>query len=259
MVIDLKPVSVYFYVFIWWSYILVIDGLVFRIKNSSFLTRLRWRIFPVILCSACFWTFFEILNLRIANWHYVGLAFSHPFWEISFGVLAFGTVLPLVLETYEILEATRLWRNLKFPQWKWWGEPGYLWIIIGMVMLALPVFLPKYFFWTIWLAFIFILDPLVGCYAFLGEKKGKDLFSELKEGKARIFCLLLLTGLICGVLWEFWNYWADLKWVYTVPFVGQWKIFEMPILGYSGFSFLAIECYLFYQWLCCLMPNLNLK
>ena len=33
---------------------------------------------------------------------------------------------------------------------------------------------------------------------------------------------------VCGVLWEFWNYWALPEWTYTVPYVGHAKIFEMP-------------------------------
>jgi hypothetical protein len=41
--------------------------------------------------------------------------------------------------------------------------------------------------------------------------------------------------LLCGVLWEFWNYWAAPKWVYDVPRLGFGKVFEMPILGYGGY------------------------
>jgi hypothetical protein len=44
-------------------------------------------------------------------------------------------------------------------------------------------------------------------------------------------------------LWEFWNYWAHTKWVYTVPILPQIKIFEMPFLGFFGFGPFALECY----------------
>ena len=46
---------------------------------------------------------------------------------------------------------------------------------------------------------------------------------------------LLIAGFICGGLWEFWNFWARAKWIYTVPILGDIKIFEMPVLGYFGF------------------------
>ncbi len=49
------------------------------------------------------------------------------------------------------------------------------------------------------------------------------------------------------MLWEFWNYWAATKWTYTVPYLGDVKIFEMPILGYLGFPPFALECYAMYH------------
>ncbi len=52
---------------------------------------------------------------------------------------------------------------------------------------------------------------------------------------------------MCGVLWEFWNYWATTKWTYTVPYAGNVKIFEMPVLGYLGFPPFALECYAMYH------------
>jgi hypothetical protein len=53
----------------------------------------------------------------------------------------------------------------------------------------------------------------------------------------------LLAGGVCGFLWELWNFRAGLKWAYTVPFVGSLEIFEMPLLGFLGFSLFALECY----------------
>jgi hypothetical protein len=53
--------------------------------------------------------------------------------------------------------------------------------------------------------------------------------------------------LICGGLWEFWNFWASAKWIYTVPWVGEVKLFEMPVLGFFGFPPFAEECYVIAQ------------
>ena len=57
---------------------------------------------------------------------------------------------------------------------------------------------------------------------------------------------LLLSGLLCGVLWEFWNYWSRRKWHYTVPIMEDVKIFEMPLPGYFGFPAFAVECFTMY-------------
>jgi hypothetical protein len=63
---------------------------------------------------------------------------------------------------------------------------------------------------------------------------------------------LSLAGLICGFVWESWNYWARSKWIYTVPILPDLKIFEMPVPGYLGFPAFAFECftmYVFTRWL----------
>jgi len=47
---------------------------------------------------------------------------------------------------------------------------------------------------------------------------------------------------MCGGLWEFWNFWAYTKWLYTVPYFEHLKWFEMPPLGFIGFAPFALEC-----------------
>ena len=56
----------------------------------------------------------------------------------------------------------------------------------------------------------------------------------------------MLSGFLCGVLWEFWNYWCGAKWHYTVPIMENLKIFEMPVPGYLGFPAFAFECFTMY-------------
>ena len=59
----------------------------------------------------------------------------------------------------------------------------------------------------------------------------------------------MLSGLLCGMLWEFWNYWSRAKWHYTVPIMERLKIFEMPVPGYLGFPAFALECFTMYSLL----------
>jgi hypothetical protein len=51
----------------------------------------------------------------------------------------------------------------------------------------------------------------------------------------------MISGLICGLLWEIWNYWSISKWIYSVPLFEDLKIFEMPIPGYIGFLVFGLE------------------
>ena len=111
-------------------------------------------------------------------------------------------------------------------------------------MLVLPFVVPAsiapYMAAPVWLGFIFFLDPL---NARLG---GESLLVDLRAGRSDRLINLALSGVLCGVLWEFWNYWARGKWHYTVPIMENLKIFEMPVPGYLGFPAFAFECFTMY-------------
>lgn len=266
LVMKIDPVYTYFFIFAWWSYIILIDSIVFWIKGESLLSQLKFKILPLVVCSYLFWELFELINLRILNWDYIhvssisgivsggGNIFSNPVWKHLFKFIAFGSVVPGILETYNLFQIISLGRRLNFLgwektsqifRWRWWGRPGYLWIAIGIGMVLASILWSEYCFWMVWVAIIFILDPDTE------KHNGKGILAELRQGKVRTFYRLLATGLFCGILWEGWNYWAGLKWTYEVPFVGGLKVFEMPILGYLGFAVFAVESYVFYQWLSC--------
>ena len=75
------------------------------------------------------------------------------------------------------------------------------------------------------LGFILLLDPI---NAFRGED---SLLRDWQAGQFSRMWNLIISGFICGALWELWNYWARAKWQYTVPIMENFKIFEMPLPG----------------------------
>ena len=52
--------------------------------------------------------------------------------------------------------------------------------------------------------------------------------------------------MICGLLWECWNFWARSKWVYEIPFFDWAPIFEMPVAGFLGFPPFAVASHEMY-------------
>ena len=72
----------------------------------------------------------------------------------------------------------------------------------------------------------------------------------MREGRRDRLINLILSGFLCGVLWEVWNYWSRAKWHYTVPIMENLKIFEMPVPGYFGFP--AVRARMFHH--VCLHP-----
>jgi hypothetical protein len=73
------------------------------------------------------------------------------------------------------------------------------------------------------------------------------LIAFLRKGDWRPVMALWLAGLTCGFFWELWNYYAWPKWIYHVPFVGVFHLFEMPALGYGGYLPFAMEVYALYH------------
>jgi hypothetical protein len=119
-------------------------------------------------------------------------------------------------------------------------------------MLIWPLVWPSpYLAAPVFLGFIFLLDPInarAGDASLLVDmRRGPPSRGALRRtGSYDRLINLLVAGFICGGLWEFWNFWARAKWIYTVPIVGDIKIFEMPVLGYFGFPPFALECFTMY-------------
>ena len=115
-------------------------------------------------------------------------------------------------------------------------------------MLVSPFFAPaevaRYLAAPVWLGFIFLLEPI---NQRLG---GESLLLETGPAHRRLDRVINLSfsGLLCGVLWEFWNYWAQAKWVYVFPIGQGTKVFEMPLAGFLGFPVFAVECLMMFEF-----------
>ncbi len=234
--IGVEIVRYWFFPLAWWPYILIVDGLVYRRKGTSLLTRHPREFFLLLPWSVCFWLVFELFNVVLNNWHYV-LVPENMLLRWAGYAVCYATVLPGLFETMELLDAYSLFKRSRIrpisDSTSWYAP----FTIIGLVFLVLPLVWPQFFFPLVWGSFTFLLEPL-------NHRLGlRSLMREWQQGTLRTFYLLLVAGAICGLLWEFWNFWALTKWEYTVPYVGWLKVFEMPILGFLGFPPFAVECY----------------
>ena len=68
------------------------------------------------------------------------------------------------------------------------------------------------------------------------------IFAPVQHGDWRSIWLWALAALVCGGFWEMWNTYSLAKWVYAVPFVNRFHLFEMPVLGYGGYLPFGLEC-----------------
>jgi hypothetical protein len=109
---------------------------------------------------------------------------------------------------------------------------------------------------TLWVGLFYLADPVSH---WLG---GPSLITDWREGRWGRFLALFAGGILCGLLWEFWNYWAITKWTYHLPFLGEFeniRYFEMPALGFLGFLPFAIECWAVLNVIIALMEKARLR
>jgi hypothetical protein len=236
------PVDVYFTPIAWTSYLLIADAMVQARRGTSRMTN---SLPGFLLCAALsipLWTIFEAYNLRLANWTYVGVPVSWAGALLGYG-WSFATITPGILETADLIEAFGWFRTMCRPlQFSQRAERFMM--FFGAACLLLPLILPQriaaYLFALVWVGFIFLLEPLnrlMGLPSLLGD---------LRQGRRGRLYSLLLSGWVCGWLWEFWNNWAAAKWHYIFPIAQPWKIFEMPAPGFLGFLPFALECFVMY-------------
>ena len=243
----LEPFASWFYVLAWWPYILIIDTIIFALKGESPLRNHPRQVAAMLPWSVFIWLVFELFNLRLDNWHYVNV--TGVLWLRWAGYfLSFATVLPGIFMTAELLGALGLFAGRRLPAipastawYPWFRAAG---VLCGL----LPLLWPRYFFPLVWGTFVFGLEPSLHA-AYRRHGLEVSLMADLERGDPRRILRLLAAGAVCGLLWEFWNFWARTKWIYTVPFVSGLKLFEMPVAGFLGFPPFALECFVMYNFI----------
>ena len=240
LILQFSFMKTWFYCFAWWSFILVVDSLNFRLRKTSPLSESTYTFFYVAFISVFVWLVFELFNLRLKNWHYHDLP-SAVFERWLGYFIAFASVIPALLEISHFIEG--LLNRKKLALFRLKVPPRFLKlsILIGILFALLNLSWPNLFFPLVWLCFIFLLEPLNFWL------KNPTLISDLaKKDWTRIWSWIL-AGLVAGFFWEFWNFFADSHWEYTLPYLNFGRVFQMPVFGYTGFMPFALEIFAFYQ------------
>jgi hypothetical protein len=245
LALRVEPVPTWFYVFAWYPTLVLLDDVAARVRHAPpvllgrpMLTAFAWS--PVI------WLVFEAANFRLDNWYYVFL--PHRAWERWAGiVLSFGTVVPALLLAERLLDGLGVLRSAQGRQVVVRPRDLRGAQALGVLLGALALGLPRLFFPLIWGAAVLLADPWVYRHA-----PSLSLIGDLEAGRWGRIGRLLLGGFGIGLIWESYNYWAQSKWIYTVPWLEHVKLFEMPPFGFLGFPVFALEAWALFAALCVL-------
>ena len=234
-------------VIFWLGYLALLDGLLERVRSvrgpgGSPVRRHPGRFALCCASSIAIWLTFEWLNdASLDAWRYHGLP-TDRFHLWTMYALAFATICPALFLTAALLLRIDALAALDGPRVR--IAPAVQLAIGAGCVLALALIegplgaIPAFAFWA------FLLDPL---NRRLG---GPSIFAEWEEGRWGRTAALCAAGLVCGLLWEGWNYLAVAKWTYHLPFLGPLeavRLFEMPLPGYLGYPPFAIECWVMFQ------------
>jgi hypothetical protein len=240
---------------VWTGYVLLADALVLGARGRSPLASNRVEFLVVCVASVAAWWLFEFYNAprfwltdRRLWWHYHALVENPYLRRIGYD-WAFSTIFPALFLTAEFF-AARLWRRPhdESPPPARAGEartpPRALLVPLiaaGATLSLLPfLVVNEWLVPLVWTGPALFFDPLNALRGW------PSVTADLWRGRWRRLAALALAGVTCGLLWEFWNYWAASRWTYTVPYLGDVKLFEMPVLGYLGYPPFAVECWAVY-------------
>ncbi len=226
---------------LWASYIATVNGLGEYYYGHSLLRKLGLSSLWLFAISIPFWWFFELLNLLVENWRYVSAA---PLNKIQFFVeasISFSTVVPAVMSTIHLCKSLLNDRGFEFRTRPFSVGKRLLAlsVLLGTVGLCLLGVAPKEAFPLVWICPLLIVEPLsylLGCPSLLRKTEGGDY---------GLIVAIVLASFLNGLLWELWNFNSLPKWRYAIPYVGFWKVFEMPLLGYLGYPFFGLIVYSF--------------
>jgi hypothetical protein len=194
----------------WAGVLIALDALA-RLRRGASPLRTRGDWISACAASVLLWDVFELVNLRLRNWVYVGV--SPDRWAGSaFALASFATVLPAARLGFAQLagaqpKASSRWRAGKAAA--------------GLLLLGLALAFPRRAFPLAWI----FLWPL--CEALAG------VCVPLRA---------MALGLPLGLLWEALNWGCARGWAYRIPFFDRPKLFEMPLAGYLGYLPFALEC-----------------
>lgn len=232
--------------FAWFGYLFFLDGVLSLQRGGSPIRRRPHHFAMLFLASITIWCVFDTINFYgIKAWDYIGMPPGRINRLVGY-FIAFGTIVPGMLMSGQMLMNLGLFRWAQYRPWRRMPQSVLVAsLIAGAAMLVWPiVHHDPITNLTLWTSLVFLLDPI---NYWLGRP---SMWRDWSNGWYGRTLACFAGGLLCGFLWEFWNYWALSKWIYDLPFLGpaeHVRYFEMPLPGLLGFLPFGIECWVMWQ------------
>ncbi len=246
-------ISHYTFVPLWWGFVFTVDGIVYKRNEGKSLVSKKPNTLKLLAVVSTFcWFSFEFLNFFVLeNWYYPNAEILSPYGNIAWQLMSYSPVLPALFQIYWLLRTfpSLSERYAYGPQIRIGDGWQYLFIIIGCASLILMGYFPFALFWVLWMAYLPLLVPAMNI-----QRIWNPFTPISQKGDWSYLVLIALAELCNGFFWEFWNFGSEWfysdaptnpnYWKYSIPYLDKFYIFsEMPILGYFGYLFFGIGCW----------------
>ncbi|WP_046213085.1 hypothetical protein [Paenibacillus wulumuqiensis] len=248
-----KFFEAYTFVPLWWSFIFLLDGIVYKRNSGVSLISSKPRLLQLLAIVSCFsWFAFEYLNyFVVSNWYYPNKDVFSNFGNIFWFSLSYTTVLPAIVEWYLLLKTfPKLNERYSSGPRISLNKPVMITLyVLGLVLAVAMGYFPHQLFFVLWLALVPLLSAAMGLSGLWNP------FTSIREGNWSPILLIAIATVLNGFFWELWNYGIEYfnggaptnpnYWKYSVPYLDKLHVFsEMPFLGYYGYLFFGVNCWI---------------
>lgn len=238
---------------VFWGYTFLLDGILYvRTGGKSIVNNSPKEMIAIGIAAMGGWMIFEYLNFFVDdNWFYPNGGSIPDDEFLLYAIIGSSGLIPVIFVIYRILNTFPSIKNKysqgpKFSLTNWQVNLIMVIFLIGLTIIS---FFPDQLFGLLWIAPMALLA--------IGLRKIGlwSPFTEIKNGNWSPFFKYSLTYLIYGVSLECINYFSaqhpanealithtPAYWVYSIPYVNFWHLFEMPILGFLGYLPFGLYC-----------------
>jgi hypothetical protein len=248
---------------LFWGLTLMLDGWTYaRAGGRSILADSPKSLIGIGVSAILGWLLFEYLNNFVDESWYYPKGNEMPEDEfVIYAVLGSSGLIPPAIEFYALLRTFKglsvkysQGPKITLPSWTLWG-----FLVFALATLFFAPYLPNYLFAGLWYAPLILIVVVLTWCGFWTP------FTPIKNGDYSYVVLLGLSYLFLGFCLECFNYlsashvWGEPNscgdvnrvidvtynasyWVYSIPFLSKFHIFEMPALGFLGYIPFGIYC-----------------
>ena len=242
-----RPIQRYPYVLQWGGFILLVNALCVKRSGLSPLTARTRSYLLLFPASSLFWWFFEYLNRYVWNWFYVGIPGISTLEYAILSSICFASVLPGVVAVANFLGTFKTFDDSVYSGMAKVCIRSKTSIVtlsvLTLVGLTGIVFFPQFAYPLLW------ISPLMGFVLIQILFKEQCELDVLADGNWGVVFRFAIAALICGLVWETWNFYSLAKWIYNVPYVERFKVWEMPLMGFGGYLPFGMECAVIAAWI----------